>query len=626
MRKIISLTLLLPLLLSCGHGGYRATLNHIDTLLRTDPNTALAITDSIMQDSIRMSRAEQMRTRLYRGVARIRTYNPVTDDSTATAIARYYDSHGTPNDRMMAYYLLGCTYRDLGDTPMQLECLQKAAEAADTTRTDCDYYTMVSIYGHLANLYHKQVLPEEELSVLKKLGESAKKDNDTITEIMAYKLQMGSCYLLKDTDRIFLISDTAQILYKQNGYNELAARVLVTPISISIDRGDYSKAKELLRIFENESGLFDTDGNIEKGWEYFYYNKGRYLLGTGKPDSAIIFFRKASGCGIDESIYKGLFNAYIRKHEPDSIAKYGQLFVNANDSAWLAKNSQTVAQMTAMYDYGRHKKQAEEATSKYIKERKKILILISLLLLALSIIAFALFIIRKHRIAEEERERQTQKEYDDAILAIHHAQNDLRLLKYEYDEVVTSKIEKEQQKKESPDKCTGNIIIEKDNTKSIGSEIASLHENYLRKIEEKDKELKTLIEEKERLQKNVTFSRSVESDARFMDSAIYSKFCHSCFPQKGQHTITDNDWEQFMSLFRECYPTYYAFISHNNVLRQTQIRVCALIRAGFRPGDKCLILDVNSSKINKIKIQINKKLFGKDDAKSLKNNLAAHFY
>ena len=626
MRKIISLTLLLPLLLSCGHGGYRATLNHIDTLLRTDPNTALAITDINMQDSIRMSRAEQMRTRLYRGVARIRTYNPVTDDSTATAIARYYDSHGTPNDRMMAYYLLGCTYRDLGDTPMQLECLQKAAEAADTTRTDCDYYTMVSIYGHLANLYHKQVLPEEELSVLKKLGESAKKDNDTITEIMAYKLQMGSCYLLKDTDRIFLISDTAQILYKQNGYNELAARVLVTPISISIDRGDYSKAKELLRIFENESGLFDTDGNIEKGWEYFYYNKGRYLLGTGKPDSAIIFFRKASGCGIDESIYKGLFNAYIRKHEPDSIAKYGQLFVNANDSAWLAKNSQTVAQMTAMYDYSRHKKQAEEATSKYIKERKKILILISLLLLALSIIAFALFIIRKHRIAEEERERQTQKEYDDAILAIHHAQNDLRLLKYEYDEVVTSKIEKEQQKKESPDKCTGNIIIEKDNTKSIGSEIASLHENYLRKIEEKDKELKTLIEEKERLQKNVTFSRSVESDARFMDSAIYSKFCHSCFPQKGQHTITDNDWEQFMSLFRECYPTYYAFISHNNVLRQTQIRVCALIRAGFRPGDKCLILDVNSSKINKIKIQINKKLFGKDDAKSLKNNLAAHFY
>ena len=625
MRKIFYFILALLLLACCQRGETSRTLSHVDSLLRTDPATALAITDSLLQDSTRLSRAEQMRTRLYRGVARIRTYNPVTDDSTATAIARYYDSHGTPNDRMMAYYLLGCTYRDLGDTPMQLECLQKAAEAADTTRTDCDYYTMVSIYGHLANLYDKQILPEEELKILKLAETCARKDNDTLSVFKAYELRMRPYYLLLDTNKVLSISDTIRTIYSQHGYNNIAAELLITPISIFLDRGQYDKTRELLDIYERESKLFDEKGNIQKGREYHYYNKGRYLLGIGKTDSAICYFYKALAGGIEESACKGLLYAYKKLGKSDSIAKYAQLFVNANDSAWFAKNSQTVAQMTAMYDYSRHKKQAEEATSKYIKERKKILLLISLLLLALGIIAFALFIIRKHRIAEEERERQTQKEYDDAILAIHHAQNDLRLLKYEYDEVVTGKIEKEQQK-ESPDKCAGNIIIEKENTKSIGSEIASLHENYLRKIEEKDKELKTLIEEKERLQKNVTFSRSVESDARFMDSAIYSKFCHSCFPQKGQHALTDNDWEQFMSLFRECYPTYYAFISHNNVLRQTQIRVCALIRAGFRPGDKCLILNVNSSKINKLKIQINKKLFGKDDAKSLKNNLAAHFY
>ena len=167
MRKIFYFILALLLLACCQRGETSRTLSHVDSLLRTDPATALAITDSLLQDSTRMSRAEQMRTRLYRGVARIRTYNPVTDDSTATAIARYYDSHGTSNDRMMAYYLLGCTYRDLGDTPMQLECLQKAAEVADTTRNDCDYYTMVSIYGHLQRLYHQQALPKEELCVIK---------------------------------------------------------------------------------------------------------------------------------------------------------------------------------------------------------------------------------------------------------------------------------------------------------------------------------------------------------------------------------------------------------------------------------------------------------------------------
>ena len=244
MRKIISLTLLLPLLLSCGHGGYRATLNHIDTLLRTDPNTALTVIDSLSQYESNMSRAERMRTRLYRGVARIRTYNPVTDDSTATAIARYYDSHGTPNDRMMAYYLLGCTYRDLGDTPMQLECLQKAAESADTTRNDCDYYTMSSIYGHLANLYHKQVLPEEELKALKVLGECAKKDNDTISFLQSFELQMRAYTLSKEIDKVLCIADSARKNYKYLGYDNMAATLLITPISLYLDRADYKKAKD----------------------------------------------------------------------------------------------------------------------------------------------------------------------------------------------------------------------------------------------------------------------------------------------------------------------------------------------------------------------------------------------
>ena len=587
MRKIIPFTLtllLLPLLLSCGHGGYRATLNHIDTLLRTDPSTALAITDSLLQYESNMSRAEQMRTRLYRGVARIRTYNPVTDDSTATAIARYYDSHGTPNDRMMAYYLLGCTNRDLGDTPMQLECLQKAAESADTTRNDCDYYTMVSIYGHLANLYHKQVLPEEELSVLKKLGESAKKDNDTITEIMAYKLQMGSCYLLKDTDRIFLISDTAQILYKQNGYNELAARVLVTPISISIDRGDYSKAKELLRIFENESGLFDTDGNIEKGWEYFYYNKGRYLLGTGKPDSAIIFFRKASGCCIDESIYKGLFNAYIRKHEPDSIAKYGQLFVNANDSAWLAKNSQTVAQMTAMYDYSRHKKQAEENAVRAEHAERIRTRLFSLLL---AVILASAYIYNKVRKRSKEKISHISQLYQKTNLLLADTSSELNRLKEEFqrrtDEDTTALNEYKQENADAMDEI---------------QRLNSAIDNYRKQME------RTI---EDRMEKEFFTTDCYERFRKMSDSSEKTK------PGR-------KDWNTLTSLFCQHFPKHHTYLTASN-LRDMQYRYAMLARMGFDDVQIMTLTDKSKQQINKTKQQVNRKLFGQDTAKNLRQNL-----
>jgi len=557
---------------------------------------------------------------------------PVTDDSTATAIARYYDSHGTPNDRMMAYYLLGCTYRDLGDTPMQLECLQKAAEVADTTRTDCDYYTMVSIYGHLANLYHKQVLPEEELSVLKKLGESAKKDNDTITEIMAYKLQMGSCYLLKDTDRIFLISDTAQILYKQNGYNELAARVLVTPISISIDRGDYSKAKELLRIFENESGLFDTDGNIEKGWEYFYYNKGRYLLGTGKPDSAIIFFRKASGCGIDESIYKGLFNAYIRKHEPDSIAKYGQLFVNANDSAWLAKNSQTVAQMTAMYDYSRHKKQAEDNAVRAEhaeKMRTRLLLLLISLIFASAVIYNKIRKAYKKKMADKEKDLHALEEkYMEAMSAYTEADRDIQLLKLEYvermQEMNAEKTQLQsdiQQLSSQNSQLKGNIEEKISALNKLENDIKEETSIYKSSLEEKNMTIETLRKDIVSLTAKVNVSNPEALEKEFVASSSYLRIRELIGKKSSDDHLTSAEWKQFAKTFSHCFPDTYAFLNLNHSLTSDQMRVCMLLKAGLSEGDILLLMDADNKRISRLKAQANKKLFGEENAKTLRNNL-----
>lgn len=52
---------------------------------------------------------------------------------------QFFDDHGTPNDRLLAHYLLGRAYHDHGEAPMALECYQKAADCADTLSADCDY-------------------------------------------------------------------------------------------------------------------------------------------------------------------------------------------------------------------------------------------------------------------------------------------------------------------------------------------------------------------------------------------------------------------------------------------------------------------------------------------------------
>ena len=84
-------------------------------------------------------------------------------DSVMKEVADWYDRHGTPNERMEAHYLLGCTYRDMGEAPRAVDCYLDAAACADTTATDCDFYTLASIYAQMATLYHQQLLLSNEI-------------------------------------------------------------------------------------------------------------------------------------------------------------------------------------------------------------------------------------------------------------------------------------------------------------------------------------------------------------------------------------------------------------------------------------------------------------------------------
>ena len=62
----------------------------------------------------------------------------MTNDTLAIGLCDYFDGRGTPNERMLAHYILARTYVDMNEIPQALEELQKAAACADTTAADCD--------------------------------------------------------------------------------------------------------------------------------------------------------------------------------------------------------------------------------------------------------------------------------------------------------------------------------------------------------------------------------------------------------------------------------------------------------------------------------------------------------
>ena len=78
----------------------------------------------------------------------------LTNDSLAKALASYFDDYGTPNERMLAHYLLARTYTDMGEAPQALDEYHTAADCADTTAADCDYKVLARVHAQtVASLY-----------------------------------------------------------------------------------------------------------------------------------------------------------------------------------------------------------------------------------------------------------------------------------------------------------------------------------------------------------------------------------------------------------------------------------------------------------------------------------------
>ena len=320
---------------------------------------------------------------------------------TVDSLVSYFDRHGSANDRMMAHYVQGRVYHDMGEAPQALECYQRAAEVADTTRSDCDFYTLTAIYGQMANLFHSQYLPNDEMQALQMTEKFARKDGNTISAIKAYELRLRPYYLNGEKDSMLFIMKNARNYYLQAGDTADAATAIYAAISIFLDRHDYSEAKRLLDIYEKGSGNFDKDGKVLKG-EMYYYDKGRYLLAVGQTFEAKNYFEKILGSNLYEARFRGLLSVYERLGIADSISKYAKLFAAANDSSFMHVNQQQVEQVRASYNYRKHVKEAQR-----LKEANTLRgWLLCLGILALLVLLFLLLWVRAKA---RERKRRLQE-------------------------------------------------------------------------------------------------------------------------------------------------------------------------------------------------------------------------
>ena len=570
-RCYVVITCLCALLLcGCGHR-YDAVLTDIDSLIDVNADSALV---QLRKMDCPSSRSDRMYYYLLLADASNKCYDTLPSDSIMHLVADFYDAHGTANEQVRAHYLLGCVYRDMGEAPQALDCYHTAICCADTTARDCNYRLLMSVYGQMATLFHRQNLPQDEVWALKQCRYCCLELGDTIGEIRSQEIMTKAYFLIGDTDKVIETILETQRKYKESGNTQLAASANGTLAYILLSRNHIDKAKILLDDFEKHSGMFDKRGNIAKGREAYYYIKGSYYIKTNQLDSAEHCMRRLLNRGHETDAYRGLLAVYQQRKNTDSIIKYARLYEDAVDTLNNRKRTEVVGQMSSMYNYQRFQQIADKEARNAERARYNSIVI---LLCSLFLIITLSYIYIRFRKKKNQRIMQLSQDYRQSLL--------------DYNKV-TAELEK---------------IKEKDTTL----------------LNDKQNEVESLKVRIASFQKRLQSANSNQQLTDFKDSKVVALFKSKSTGSLKATLPTDAEWNRLVKQFSRSIPSVYTALGRDVLLSSTELRLCILLLLGFKIGDAAILLNTSAQSITNIRCKANQKLFNESTASTLEKNLTS---
>ena len=399
LKRLLHIIFVLLLLCACGNRDAQRMLDRAEAVMSDNPSEAIAVLDSIGDDGL--SRSQRMRHLLLLTNAQNKCDTVFRSDSIQRLLVDYYESHGSANDRMLAHYLLGRAYYDMGEVPAALESFQDAASCADTLSSDCDYRLLSRIHGQTARLFLEQEAPNNALAEINKVDKYARLSGDTLMWLVNITQKASAYQELDKPDSVFQINNTLSDIYARLGYTNYAASTLFSSLPFLLEQKDYPKASLILDKYEKESGLFDSLGNIADGLEIYYYYKGIFLQKTGKLKEAEDMFRKELSSAKDwrnkSAALRGLSMVLGQTGNTDSLKLYADKSFQARDSLYRTNLTKDIIRTQAIYDYTHFRLQAEKERHHALASLYVAIILGVILCILLLIIYIVAIRFRHHR-------------------------------------------------------------------------------------------------------------------------------------------------------------------------------------------------------------------------------------
>ena len=574
MKKLVFIfCVVIAALFGCNGRKMTNQLEAISQMADVNPDSALTALAKYESEKQKWSKGDRMYFELVKMKSQNKSGVKIKSDSILHDVVSYFDGNGTPNEQMLAYYLLGRFYTNTGEAPQALLTYYDAIDKADTLDSKCDYGTLAAIYGQMATIFHQQVLPNDEINAVRHYIKYIEKLGNETESIVARSQLIRPYYLLGEKDTVLQIIQNTYQRLTELGEIKRAAGLLLPSIYIYIERNEQQKAKQMIDVAEKESGLFDNQGNIARGREHYYVTKGFYELAVNRLDSAEYNFRKAIKYGYLSDGYKGLLSLYRHKNVPDSIIHFSFLYENAQDSLHNQMQIDATHRMSSLYNYSRSQKVAEHEAQ---KARNAHLWIVGILIsVAFGGILF-FYVYRDYK-------RKKQEEIEKLVISLESSKKEYQNIQIEL--------------RQLEDKNYERLIAEK---------------------EQKGKELKQTIEE---LAGVTGLPSEIDNLSDFENSKIVEVFRKKKDFRSDNPIPNKTEWRALEIQFSKDMPSTYKILAKDKKLSPLELHVCMLLILNFEDSSIVNLTDSISQTVTTAKSRANKKIFNEKGAQTLKAGL-----
>ena len=544
-------------------------------LLETRADSALTLLDGIAGEMPSFSKKQRMRYRLIYAEAQNKAFVPVTHDSTLLEVAAYYRKHGTDNDLMRAYYMVGCAYRDKGDAPTALKYFRMAAEAADMTDADCDLNTLLRIHSQMGSLFNNVCAFKDERHEYDVAESLAWATRDTVSALRIMWMKATSLHVQERYGASVALIDSMRALEKRFGLPECVECNYPMRIDACLLAGDTAGAATLLREYEGRLHIGPLSPDADIANPSYHYHKGRYYLLAARSDSAIVQFKRllsrSAQYEFRELAYKGLQEAYSQTHQADSAVKYAALYAEANDSTTRHRSSEVLLRMQSLYNYTQAQEQAAQAEQKTF--RLKVLFC-AMLVVLLCAAAGSWRLYRRHMRKIHQKQTATSAAYLSLIQRLKDNVSQLQQLKTDTDGFLKTKQE----------------------------EVASLRKALLM------------------YQTDALDVEQWSTEREILDSQIAGHL--HALAARGRRATAD-ETDRLCVFAQTAFPAFHKFITDEaKHLSPREITVCTLIRFQFISSEIGVLSGLTPQQVTNIKAAVNRKLFNAVGAKTLMSRLS----